>query len=115
MSPEQQAHFRILKTLEEHPEYTQRQLADAVGLSLGRTNYMLRALVEKGLVKLGKFMGSDRKLVKAAYLLTPAGVRQRMAMTQDYVRSKRREYEALAAELTKLQDEVPEALQGKND
>lgn len=111
MSPEQQARFRILKTLEQHPEYSQRQLATAVGLSLGRTNYVLRALMDKGLVKIGNFLRSDQKLVNAAYLLTPEGVKERMHLTQDYIERKQTEYELLKAELDALRNEIPNVTQ----
>jgi len=102
MTPEQQARFRVLKTLEEHPDYSQRELAAAIGLSLGRTNYVLHALMEKGLVKIGKFLRSDEKLMKTAYILTPEGVRERVRLTQGYIERKQIEYEALRAELEKL-------------
>ncbi|MER1969071.1 MarR family EPS-associated transcriptional regulator [Castellaniella sp. GW247-6E4] len=111
MTPEQQARFRVLKTLEEHPDYSQRELAAAIGLSLGRTNYVLRALMEKGLVKMGKFLRSDQKLVKTAYLLTPEGVKERMRLTQGYIERKQTEYELLKAELEALRAEIPNASQ----
>ena len=106
MTPEQQARFRVLKTLEEHPHYNQRELAAAIGLSLGRTNYVLRALMEKGLVKIGKFLRSDQKLVKTAYILTPEGVRERVRLTQGYIERKQAEYEALKVELEALRAEL---------
>jgi len=109
MTPEQQARFRVLKTLEEHPDYSQRELAAAIGLSLGRTNYVLRALMEKGLVKIGKFLRSDQKLVKTAYLLTPEGAKERVRLTQGYIERKQAEYEALKAELDALLAEAPDA------
>ena len=111
MTPEQQARFRVLKTLEEHPDYSQRELAAAIGLSLGRTNYVLRALMEKGMVKMGKFLRSDQKLVKTAYLLTPEGVKERMRLTQGYIERKQTEYELLKAELEALRAEIPTASQ----
>ncbi|WP_269500253.1 MarR family EPS-associated transcriptional regulator [Castellaniella sp. S9] len=111
MTPEQQARFRVLKTLEEHPDYSQRELAAAIGLSLGRTNYVLRALMEKGLVKIGKFLRSDQKLVKTAYLLTPEGVKERMRLTQGYIERKQTEYELLKSELEALRAEIPNASQ----
>ena len=111
MTPEQQARFRVLKTLEEHPDYSQRELAAAIGLSLGRTNYVLRALMEKGLVKIGRFLRSDQKLVKTAYLLTPEGVKERMRLTQGYIERKQTEYELLKAELEALRAEIPNASQ----
>lgn len=102
LTPQQQAHFRVLRALEQRPESSQRDLARAAGLSLGRTNYVLRALMQKGLVKAGRFLHSDQKLEKAAYLLTPAGVKERVRLTQGYIERKQAEYEALRVELEDL-------------
>ena len=109
MTPEQEAHFRVLKVLEQNPEFTQRQIAEAIGMSLGRTNYLLHALMEKGFLKVGRFLKAKNKLTKAAYILTPSGIRERMDLTQDYVKRKTQEYEALRAELKSLHQELPEA------
>lgn len=109
MSPEEEAHFRLLKVLEQHPGYSQRQIAEAVGLSLGRTNYIIHALMGKGFLKIGRFLKANNKLTKAAYILTPAGVGHRMELTQGYVERKKREYEALKTELKILRQEAPEA------
>lgn len=112
MTPEQEAHFRLLKVLEQNPEYSQREIAEAVGLSLGRTNYIIHALIDKGFLKVGRFLKADNKLTKAVYILTPSGIRERMDLTQDYVARKKREYEALKSELENLRLEAPEAFDG---
>jgi len=109
MTPEQQAHFRLLKVLEVHPSASQRELAVAVGLSLGRTNYVLHALMKKGLLKIGRFLKADNKLSKSTYTLTPEGMRHRMALTHDYVQRKQAEFDALKAELDLLREEAPDA------
>ena len=111
MTPEQVAHFRLLKVLEQHPEYSQRDLAEATGLSLGRTNYVLHALMEKGFLKIGRFLIADNKLTKTAYFLTPAGLLHRMELTHGYIARKKTEYEALKAELESLRQEAPEAFE----
>jgi EPS-associated MarR family transcriptional regulator len=111
MTPEQEAHFRLLKVLEEHPSASQRELAAAVGLSLGRTNYVLHALMEKGMLKIGRFLRADNKLSKTSYILTPAGIRERMALTQGYVQRKQTEFDALKAELDRLRQETPDAFE----
>lgn len=114
MISEQEAHFKLLKVLEQHPEYNQRQLAEAIGLSLGKTNYIIHALMDKGFLKIGKFLKADNKLTKAAYILTPSGIRERMNLTQDYIGRKKAEYEALRTELEKLRLEMPEAFEIRN-
>lgn len=99
-------HFRVLRHLEENPHMSQRELADALGVSLGRVNYLLKALVEKGQVKIGAFRRSGDKLNKIAYLLTPSGISSRAALTREYLERKTREYEALRGELDLLRAEV---------
>lgn len=102
MTPEEQAHFRVLRALEQHPDFSQRELAREVGLSLGRTNYVLRALAEKGWIKIDRFMQSSDKVNKTAYILTPTGLAHRLALTRDYIRRKTQEYAALQSELAGL-------------
>lgn len=106
MTPEEEAHFRVLKALEQHPEYNQRALAHAIGFSLGRTNYIVQALVEKGFLKIERFLKAEDKLTKTAYLLTPEGFNHRLALTQDYIARKKAEYEALKFELEGLERDV---------
>jgi EPS-associated MarR family transcriptional regulator len=111
MTPEQEAHFRVLKVLEQNPEFTQRQIAEAIGMSLGKTNYLLHALMEKGFLKASRFLKAKNKLTKAAYILTPSGIRERMDLTQGYLKRKTQEYEALKAELESLRQQLPEAFE----
>ncbi|TAM30284.1 MAG: MarR family EPS-associated transcriptional regulator [Nevskiaceae bacterium] len=111
MTPEQEAHFRLLKVLEQYPEYSQREIAEAIGLSLGRTNYVIHALMGKGFLKIVRFLQSDNKLTKTAYILTAAGIRHRVGLTQGYIERKNAEYEALRSELESLRQEVPEAFE----
>jgi EPS-associated MarR family transcriptional regulator len=103
MTPREEAHFRILKALENNPDLTQRELAEEVGLSLGKTNYQLNALINKGAVKLGNFQRDGNKLNKIAYLLTPSGFSERLRLTQGYLARKKAEYEALQAEIEALE------------
>ncbi len=97
--------FRVLRYLRENPEMSQRELADALGVSLGATNYCLSALIEKGFVKLGNFSASEDKR-RYAYILTPKGLREKAALTGRFLKRKRAEYEALRAEIDALQREV---------
>ena len=113
MTPRQQAHFRILKALEREPDLTQRELADQLGISLGRTNYLINAMVEKGQIKIGNFRRSDQRLNKVAYVLTPSGIRERLRLAQGYLARKKVEYEALKVEIETLERESrPLAIEG---
>jgi EPS-associated MarR family transcriptional regulator len=103
MTPREEAHYRILRALENNPDLTQRQLAEAVGLSLGKTNYQLNALINKGAVKLGNFQRGDNKLNKIVYLLTPSGLSERLCLAKGYLARKKAEYEALQAEIEALE------------
>jgi EPS-associated MarR family transcriptional regulator len=98
-------HFRVLKMLQDEPDLSQRELAARLGVSNGMLHYCMRALIEKGMVKLGNFAHSKHHL-GYAYLLTPAGIRQKAAMTSDFLKRKMAEYEALQAEIAGLQAEM---------
>jgi EPS-associated MarR family transcriptional regulator len=98
-------HYTLLKTLEENPDLSQRDLAKKLGISLGKVNYCLNALVEKGFLKIGNFRKSDNKLAYA-YLLTPQGIESRARMTVDFLKYKVQEYERLAREIEELKQEV---------
>ena len=115
MTPEEEAHFRLLKVLEQHPEYRQREIAQAIGLSLGKTNYIIHALIDKGFLKIGRFFKAGNKLSKASYVLTPSGVRHRLNLTQDYIAHKKTEYDALLAELESLRLEASERVKKCQD
>ena len=97
----QDAHLRLLTLIEQHPEYSQRRLAEAMGVSLGKAHYLLAALFDKGLVKAGKFTRSPSKL-KFVYALTPAGVKHRLQLTRRFLQVKEQEYLGLRAEIEQL-------------
>ena len=105
MKFQEEVHFRVLRILEKSPEITQRELAEQVGLSLGKTNYLLNALIDKGAIKIKNFRKSETKLKKIAYLLTPEGISLRLRLTQSYLECKQLEYDALKAEIESLQRE----------
>jgi EPS-associated MarR family transcriptional regulator len=98
-------HYGLLKTLEENPGLSQRDLAKRLGVSLGKINYCLNALVAKGSVKINNFRNSDNKLAYA-YLLTPSGVEQKARMTVEFLQVKVQEYERLRAEIEELKREA---------
>lgn len=93
--------FKVLRMLEGHPEYSQRDIADALGVSLGGVNYCLRALVDKGHVKVANFRQSNNKL-RYAYVLTPSGIAERALLTGRFLQRKMKEYEAIKAEIDAL-------------
>ena len=101
----QEAHFRVLRLLEINPKINQRDLASAAGLSLGKANYCIKALLEKGLIKVQNFKSNKRKLAYA-YLLTPAGIAEKAVLTQRFLRRKIEEYEVLKAEIELLKQEA---------
>ena len=106
MTPDQEAHFRVLKAIEANPDITQRELAGQLGLSLGKTNFLINALLEKGAIKMENFRRSDTKLKKIAYLLTPSGISERLRLTQGYLVAKRVEYKNLKAEIEAMEQEA---------
>lgn len=101
---QEDTHFRVLRLLQENPEMSQRELASAVGVSVGGMHYVLNALIEKGLVKLGNFTAAEDKR-RYAYVLTPKGIKEKSLITRRFLKRKLAEYEALKAEIELLQDE----------
>lgn len=97
--------FRVLRLLEENPDLTQREIANRLGISLGGVNYCLRALIDKGLVKIQNFQGSDNKL-GYAYFLTPKGIYEKSILAAGFLKRKMDEYEALKKEIEALEKEV---------
>lgn len=97
--------FRILRILEAEPDLSQRQLADRLGISLGRLNYCLHALVEKGLLKFSNFRASDDKR-RYLYLLTPSGISEKVALTGQFLTRKMQEHAELTAEIEALKAEL---------
>tara|TARA_S200000501_G_scaffold162944_1_gene153577 strand:- start:846 stop:1187 length:342 start_codon:yes stop_codon:yes gene_type:complete len=101
----QELEYRALKILEQQPELTQRQLAKELGISLGKTHYLVKSFIDVGWVKLDNFQKSDNKL-GYAYFLTPMGISEKAAITVRFLVRKRREYIALYHEIEQLQEEV---------
>ncbi len=97
--------YLILKIIKDNPRMTQRQMAKELGLSLGQTNYVVRALIDKGWVKLGNFKRSDNKL-GYIYLLTPEGVSEKTILAQNFLNRKSKEYNRLKKEIEKLKNEL---------
>ncbi|MDP1659457.1 MAG: MarR family EPS-associated transcriptional regulator [Methylotenera sp.] len=93
--------YKILKLVEAKPEISQRELAKNLGISLGKANFCLKALVEIGLLKATNFHNSQNKLAYM-YLLTPTGIEEKSSITLRFLKSKMRDYELLQAEINLL-------------
>ena len=104
----QEAHFKLLRLLEVNPKMKQRELSAAAGVSLGKTNYCINALLEKGLIKVQNFKSNKRKL-GYAYLLTPAGIAEKAVLTQLFLKRKMEEYEVLKTQIQLLKLEAAES------
>ena len=101
-------HYKVLRILEQNPHISQRELASEMGVSLGKVNYCLKALVDKGLVKVNNFKNSANKWAYF-YVLTPRGMEAKARISVRFLQRKLAEYEALRAEIEELQAEVPPA------
>jgi len=97
--------YRILKLVESNPEISQRELAKELGVSLGKANFCLRALIEVGLLKVTNFRNSKNKLAYM-YLLTPVGIEEKAKITLRFLKNKMQEYEKLQCEIVLLKKEV---------
>ena len=102
---DEELEYRALKILEQQPDLTQRQLAEELGVSLGKTHYLVKSLIDVGWVKLDNFQRSDNKW-GYAYLLTPMGIVEKAAITARFLVRKQREYTQLQQEIAELQEEV---------
>ena len=101
------AGLEVLRLLEQRPDMSQRELSNALGLSLGKTHYVLHALVDKGLLKVRNFRRSGNKLAYA-YVLTPTGLREKLRLTKSFLIRKEAEFEALRRSIAALRSELKE-------
>ena len=101
--------YRLLKFLQLHPEWSQRQIATGMGISLGKVNYCLRALTERGFVKVGRFTRSQSKS-DYRYLLTPKGLAEKIQITARFLTHKQEEFEDIKQEIALLKRELKEHL-----
>lgn len=105
-------HYRLLRLIEAQPGLSQRDLARELGASLGKINYCLNALIEKGWIKARNFRNSRNKLAYA-YLLTPRGLEHKAKITVRFLRRKIAEYETLETEIELLRREVSVLRKGR--
>ena len=99
--PNKQSKYQLLKSLEQDANLTQRQLSTELGISLGKVNYCLQSLIQKGFVKINNFKNSKHK-IQYSYLLTPTGIEEKTKLTIEFLKTKTIEYEALKKEVEKL-------------
>ena len=104
-SADDELHLKVLRALESNPKASQRELSKELGVSLGKVNYAVNALIDAGWVKLGNFANSPKKL-GYVYLLTPSGMTQKAAITARFLKRKMAEYERLRKEIEQLKAEV---------
>ena len=97
--------YKVIKIIEKHPEISQRELSKRLGISLGKTNYCLKALIETGLIKARNFKNSHNKLAYA-YMLTPKGMHAKANITANFLKRKLKEFDELQTEIERLRVEV---------
>lgn len=102
---QEDTYFRVMHLLQKNPDFTQRELAERLGISVGALNYCLKALMGKGLVKMKNFANSKNKF-GYVYVLTPSGIAEKAAITHRFLQRKLHEYEALRQEIESLKTEV---------
>ena len=100
-----EARYLLLKYLDEHPHASQRELARELHMSLGKANYCLKALIDRGLVKARNFKNSNNKSAYA-YILTAKGIEEKVNVTYGFLRRKMKEYDLLKEEIARLTEEV---------
>ena len=99
------ARLAVLRLLQQRPDMSQRELSEALGLSLGKTHYVLHSLLDRGLVKAGNFHRSGNKLAYA-YVLTPSGMREKLRLTRAFLQRKEAEFEQLQRTIAALKNEL---------
>jgi EPS-associated MarR family transcriptional regulator len=98
--------YKVIREIEQNPMHTQRTLAETLDISLGKANYVLGGLVEKGIVKVRKLKYHPDK-IRWQYVLTPAGMKEKLRITREYLRRRIKEYEEIQIEIAQLKKEIP--------
>jgi EPS-associated MarR family transcriptional regulator len=101
----EETRYKVMRLLQSSPELSQREVAKALGISLGKANYCLQALIDRGWVKVTRFKNSQNKAAYM-YLLTPRGIEQKAKIAVNFLQIKMREYEALRAEIEQVRQDV---------
>jgi EPS-associated MarR family transcriptional regulator len=106
--PNDEIRYRLMKLIRDNPDLSQRDMAERTGVSLGKVNYCLRALIDKGLIKATNFSNSSNKTAYL-YKLTPHGIEEKARVTARFLKRKIAEYEILKQEIQELSREVGES------
>jgi EPS-associated MarR family transcriptional regulator len=104
--------YKIIKEIEANPSHTQRSLARKLGVSLGKMNYVLSGLIDKGIIKAGK-LASHPESIRWNYLLTPQGIEEKLQITRRYLKKRLEEFDTLKKEIELLQEEVGAGIRSK--
>ena len=102
---DEQDRFEVLRKIEKKPDSSQRKLAEELGFSLGKLNYCLKALQNKGWVKIQNFQQKTNKITYLKYVITPKGISERTNLTINFMKKKMKEYDELKKELKKINKE----------
>ncbi len=98
MNKDTEDHFKVLRSIQKHPKSSQRMLAKDLGFSLGKLNYCIKALQQKGLVKIQNFQKNPNK-INYLYVITPKGISEKAKLTLNFMKRKMKEYDELKKEL----------------
>lgn len=104
-SAQQEEILKVLAQIQKNPEVTQRELVRQVGISLGKINFLIKSLTQKGIIKAKRFKNSRKKLAYL-YIITPGGIREKAILTEKFLRIKMKEYHELRIQIEKLKFEV---------
>ena len=108
--PNDEISFQILTILSDHPQISQRELARELGISLGKANYCLNALIEKGILKVNNFRNNKNKIAYV-YILTPKGIEEKAKVAARFLKRKMAEFDALQMEIQELRKQVDAGLE----
>ena len=98
MNKDSEDHFKVLRSIQKHPKSSQRMLAKDLGFSLGKLNYCIKALQQKGLVKIKNFQKNPNK-INYLYVITPKGISEKAKLTLNFMKRQMKEYDELKKEL----------------
>lgn len=97
--------YHVLKEIEKNPSHTQRSLSEKLGISLGKVNFVMSGLIEKGIIR-AKKLKNDPDKIRWQYILTPEGIKEKVRITRNYMERRLMEFELLKAEIAELEKEV---------